>query len=225
MFRRMQDSEEIARMRKDIEAGSKNWDNFVDFAGWDGIFLTYVVSEKNKGLIGKSLQEMAEEWNMDPLDATIRLLLEEKAQVSMVDFYGKEEHVKTFLNRPEQNICTDGVISGSPHPRCYGTYPRVLGRYVRDEKVLSLEEAVYKATYKGACVIGMEKERGSIEEGKAADIVIFHPETFLDTATFENPVQFPEGMEMVMVNGRILYHKGQEFPVAAGQVIRRRGIK
>lgn len=223
MMRRMQDPDEVARMRKDIEAGSKNWDNFVDFAGWDGIFLTYVVSEKNKSLIGKSLQQMADEWNMDPLDATIRLLLEEKAQVSMVDFYGKEEHVRRFLNRREQNICTDGVISGSPHPRCYGTYPRVLGRYVRDEKVLSLEEAVYKATYKGACVIGMERDRGSIEEGKAADIVVFHPDTFLDRATYEQPIQFPEGMEMVMVNGQILYHNGKEFRMAAGQVIRRKG--
>lgn len=223
MFERMQNPEDIARMREEIEGGAATWDNFVDFAGWEGIYLTYIPSKENARFVGKNLQEMADELGMNPLDATIKLLLEEKAQVSMVDFYGKEEHVRRLLCREEQNICTDGIVQGTPHPRAYGTYPRIMGKYVRAENVLSLEDAVYKATYKAASVMGIEKDRGHISEGAVADLVVFEPDTIIDRGTYENPIQYPDGIELVMVNGNIVLDNGKCLEGPFGQVILRGG--
>ena len=220
MLERLGDEEVLARVEKDIEAGSRGWDNFVDFAGWDGIFITYVKSEKNQNLVGKSLKEIGEIRGVSPLKATADLLIEEKGAASLVDFYGTEEHVKTFLTRPEQNVCTDGLLLGTPHPRVYGSFPRILGKYVREEKVLTLEEAVYKMTGKAAQAFRL-KDRGRLAPGMAADLVIFNPDTVLDKGTFENPRQYPEGIMAVMVNGRFVYDTEGMHRIPAGRVLRR----
>lgn len=222
LFARLKDPDVLARIRREIEAGSKGWDNFVDFAGWDGIFLTYAASEENRKYVGASIQDIAQRMGTDPLSAAVRLILEEKGQVSMVDFYGKEEHVERFLLREEQNVCTDGVISGTPHPRCYGTYPRILEKYVREKPLLTLEEAVYKMTYKAAEVFGMEQEIGSIETGKAADLVIFSPERIAEKGTFAEPAQYPDGIEGVFINGKPVLWHGRLLEEHAGRVLRRR---
>lgn len=220
MLKRISDEDNIKRIQKDIDAGSTDWDNFVDFAGWDKIFITYVQSEKNKCIIGKSLAEIAELWNLDSLHTTIRILIEENNAVSMVDFYGLEEHVKCLLKRPEQNVCTDGILSGTPHPRVYGTCARILGKYVREEKTISLEDAIFKLSYKGAQVIGL-CDRGCLKQGYKADLVIFDPETISETATFTAPCSHPTGIKLVMVNGKIVFDEDGIHKLPAGTVIRK----
>ncbi|MFT9076886.1 N-acyl-D-amino-acid deacylase family protein [Ethanoligenens sp.] len=221
MLARITDENTVRQIQKDIDAGGHGWDNFVDFAGWDRIFITFVESQKNKGLIGKNLMEIAALWQTDPLHATVRILIEENNAVSMVDFYGLEEHVQTFLTRPEQNVCTDGILSGTPHPRVYGTCARILEKYVRKENVLTLEEAVYKLSYKGARVIGLA-DRGRLKTGNFADLVLFDPNTIAETGTFSAPCSHPEGIKLVMVNGVTVFDQDGEHHVPAGMVIRKK---
>lgn len=216
---RLRDPEARKRMTRDIKAGIHGWDNFVDFAGLDGIFVTFVKTEQNQNVVGKSLVELGEMRGKDPLEATYDLLLEEENTAGLVDFYGLEEHVVKILKRPEQNVCTDGILGGKPHPRVYGTYPRVLGKYVRDEKVLDMATAIHKMTGKPASVLGIS-DRGLLKEGYAADVVVFNPETVLDTADYADPIRFPEGIRHVLVNGRVLVSDGEHKPQKAGKVIR-----
>lgn len=222
VMERLRDPEARKRMTHDILNGIHGWDNFVDFAGLDGIFITFVKTEKNQHVVGKSLVELGEMRGKEPLEATYDLLLEEENTAGLVDFYGLEEHVVRILKRPEQNICTDGILGGKPHPRVYGTYPRILGKYVRDEKVLDMGTAIHKMTGKPASVLGMD-DRGLLKEGYAADVVVFNPDTVIDRADYAEPIRFPEGIEYVLVNGKVLVDKGEHTPCKAGKVIRFRG--
>lgn len=204
LLERLDDQTVRQKIISDIYDTPSSWDNFVAFAGPDGIFITNVQSEKNKYVIGKNLTELGKEQGTDPVNAAIELILEEENGVSMVDFYGLEEHVRAFMLRPEMNVCTDGLMHGMPHPRTYGAFPRVLGKYSRDERLMNLEEAVRKMTLQPATAFAIEK-RGRITKGWFADIVIFDPEQIIDTGTFTDPKQYPDGMEMVMVNGAVAY--------------------
>ncbi len=219
VLERLNDPESRKKMTHDIINGIHGWDNFVDFAGLDGIFITFVKSDKNQNVVGKSLVQLGEMRGKDPLEATYDLLLEEENTAGLVDFYGLEEHVTTILKRPEQNVCTDGILGGKPHPRVYGTYPRILGKYVRDEKVLDMQTAIYKMTGKPAEVLGIS-DRGFLKEGYAADLVLFDPEKVIDTADYAEPIQFPNGIDYVIVNGRILVDQGKHTPGKAGKVIK-----
>ncbi len=153
------------------------------------------------------------------IEAVFDLLLEEENVVGMVDFYGKEEHVIEIMKRKEHNVCTDGIMGAKPHPRLYGTFPRILGKYVREEKVLDLETAIYKMTGKPASVLGL-KDRGILKKNYAADIVVFDPEKVKDTADYVNPIQYPAGIDYVIVNGQILVDCGKPQPKKAGKVLR-----
>ena len=197
-------------------------DNFIEFAGFDQIFITSVVSKKNQDLVGKNLIEVGEIRKKDPYNATFDLLLEEENAVGMVDFYGLEEHIIKFLKRPEQNVCTDALLAkGKPHPRAYGSFPRVLGRYVREKQVLKLQEAICKMTKKAAEAIGIS-ERGELKPGMFADITIFDPKTIIDKGDYINPAQFPEGIQYVIVNGTPIIDDGIFKKVSPGKVIRRK---
>lgn len=204
LLQRLSDPTIRQKIINEIYDTPSSWDNFVAFAGPEGIFVTNVQSKKNQHVIGKTLTELGKEQNIDPVNAAIELILEEENGVSMVDFYGLEEHVREFMLRPEMNVCTDGLMHGMPHPRTYGAFPRVLGKYARDEKLMNLEEAVKKMTLQPATAFGIEK-RGRIAEGWFADMVIFDPEKIIDTGTFTAPKQYPDGVEMVMVNGAVAY--------------------
>jgi N-acyl-D-amino-acid deacylase len=171
-------------------------------------------------VIGKSLLEIGELRGKNPYDATFDLLLAEENAVGMVDFYGTEEHVIRFLTRPEQNVCTDGLLGGKPHPRVFGSFPRILGKYVREEKVLTLEDAVRKMTSKPAEVFGF-KRRGLLKPGYFADIVVFNPGTIIDKGTFVDPVQFPVGIEQVLINGDVVVNSGHYVHKLAGKVLRK----
>jgi N-acyl-D-amino-acid deacylase len=220
LLERLRSSELRERMIRDIEHGIPGWDNFVDFAGLDQIFITSVKTEGNQDLIGKSLLEIGEMRGKNSYDAAFNLLLDEENAVGMVDFYGTEEHVIRFLTRPEQNVCTDGLLGGRPHPRVFGSFPRVLGKYVREEKALTLEDAIRKMTSKPAEVFGFER-RGSLRAGNFADIVVFNAKTIVDKGTFTDPVQFPEGIEHVLINGEVALSEGRYCRELAGRVLRK----
>lgn len=220
LLERLASQELREKMIYDIEHGIEGWDNFVDFAGLDGIYVTSVKNKKNEDTIGKNLIELGKLRGKDPYNATFDLLLEEENAVGMVDYYGLEEHIIKFMKLSEQNVCTDGLLSGKPHPRAYGTFPRILGRFVRDLGVLKLEEAVMKMTSKAANAIRL-KDRGMLKEGYFADIVIFDKDNIKDLGTFEDPTQYPEGIEYVIINGKTVVEKGDYKEVKAGMVLRR----
>ena len=207
------------RMKHDIENGIPGWDNFIDFAGFEGIYVTSVKTKANEDCIGKNLLEIAEMRGKDKFDAVFDLLKEEENAVGMYDYYGKDEHVVTFMTREESNICTDGLLAGKPHPRVYGSFPRVIGKFVREMKAMSLEEAVYKMTNKPAKTFKIE-DRGLLKEGYFADIVIFNENTTIDKGTFIDPIQFPEGISHVIVNGKVLIDNYEKNEILAGKVIR-----
>lgn len=219
LLKRLEDPELRKKMIHDIENGIPGWDNFVDFAGLDQIFVTSVKTKANEDLIGKNLIEIGKIRGKDPYDATFDLLYQEENAVGMVDFYGKEEHVIAFMKRCEQNVCTDGLLGGKPHPRVYGTFPRVLGKYVREEGALELEEAIRKMTSKSAEVFRLEG-RGILAKGNFADIVVFNPKTIIDKSTFVEPAQYPVGIEYVLVNGTVVVENCQHNKVTPGTVIR-----
>lgn len=220
LVERLHSSENREKIKKDMQNGIPGWDNFIDFAGLEGIYITSVATDKNKDAVGLNLQQLGDLRKKEPLEATFDLLMEEQNAVGMVDFYGLEEHVIKIMTRPEMNVCTDGLLSGTPHPRVYGSFPRVLGKYVREEKILTLEEAIHKMTGKAATALGI-KERGFIKAGYFADITMFDPNTIIDRGTFENSMQFPEGIEYVLVNGEVALEKGIYTTNRNGMVIRK----
>lgn len=224
ILERLGDPEARKRMTRDILGGIHGWDNFVDFAGLDGIFITFVKTSRNSDAVGKSLVELGEMRGKEPLEAVYDLLLEEENVAGLVDFYGHEDHVRQIMRRPEQNFCTDGILGGKPHPRVYGSYPRVLGKYVRDEKVLDMATAINKMTGKPASVLGI-RDRGLIKKGLAADIVVFDPRTVTDRGDYSDPVRFPSGIDHVLVNGKSVVRDGSHVPAKAGKVIRYAGRK
>lgn len=220
LMKRLADKDQRDKMIYDMENGIPGWDNFVDFAGLDQIFVTSVKTEKNKDLIGKNLLEIGKIRGKDAYNATFDLLLQEENAVGMVDFYGLEEHVIKIMKRPEHNVCTDGLLSGKPHPRAFGSFPRVLGKYVREQKVLSIEEAIYKMTKKAADAFRI-KNRGVLREGYAADILIIDMDKVTDKGTYVDPTQYPEGIDYVLINGKVVLEEGTYHKVLAGEVIRR----
>lgn len=217
---RMKDPETREKIIHDIKNGIPGWDNFVEFAGSDGIFISSVNLEKNRKYIGKSLDQIGELQGKSPLDAAMDLLIEEDNAVGMVDFYGNEDHVKSLMKLPQMNLCTDGLLSGKPHPRVYGAFPRFLGKYVREEKVLSLEEAIRKVSGKAADSMKI-KDRGYIKAGLKADLVLFDEKIICDKATFSEPEQFPQGILWVMVNGKTVLENGKITGNRNGSVIRK----
>jgi len=218
---RLKDPDMRARMKQEIRDGIPGWEDFVQESGWEGIFVSSLPSEKNKRFVGKNLREIAEALTKHPTDALFDLLIEEKGAVSMVLFIMSEEDVRTIMKHPLQMFCTDGLLPpGKPHPRVYGTYPRVLGKYVREERIIALEEAIRKMTSYPAERLRL-RDRGIIKVGAWADLVIFNPDRIADRATYEDPSQYPEGIECVIVNGQVAVKKGEHTGIRAGKVLKR----
>ncbi len=205
---------------RDIESGIDGWDNFIDFAGFDQIFITGLKTEKNLDIIGKSIEEISVLKGKSQYEVIFDLLCEEEGKVNIVDFYGNDTHIEKILKSPFQNVCTDGFFTGQPHPRLYGTYPRILGRFVRERKVISLEAAVRKMTSKAAETFEFKK-RGRLEKGYYADITVFNPDTVKDMGDFNTPQLKPIGIDYVIVNGEIAVNKGIYTQKTAGRVLQK----
>ena len=222
LMERLADPVQRQKMIADILEEDCEWDNFVEFAGLEGISVTSVKTAKNADAVGLTLVELGKLRGKAPLEAALDLLLEEENAVGMIDIYGSEEHIRAFIRRPEMNLCTDGLLGGRPHPRVYGSFPRLL-KMVRDEGLLTLEQAVKKMTGQPAEVFGFA-DRGTVAVGQVADLVLFDPLTVADKGTYTDPIQFPDGIARVVVAGRTVWDgttlTAADFP---GRVLRGRG--
>lgn len=226
---RLRDPELRSKMKKNIEEGIDGWENFAKELGWENVFVTSVVSEENRPIEGMNMVEIKDHRGADDeFHALFEVLLEEEGAAGMVIFYGDEEDVKRIMRHPLHMVGTDAgcctvegpFCRGKPHPRHYGTYPKILGKYVREEKVISWEEAIRKMTSFPAQRFGI-LDRGLLRPGMWADITIFDPETVIDKATYKDPHNFPEGIPYVIVNGKIAIDKGKYTGVLAGKTLRK----
>ncbi len=206
MLARLKDHIQKKKLIRDILSEGCEWDNFVEFAGTAGIYITDVGTTKNQWAVGKNLNDIGSKMGMGPVEAAFQLLIEENNHVSMVDFYGNEEHLERFISRDEGVVCTDGLLGGKAHPRVYGAFPRVIDQYVNKKSILTLEQAIHKMTGLPAKIFGLKK-RGIIKEGYWADLVLLDEIGYRDTNSYESPHSYPEGLHMVMVNGHIIYDK------------------
>jgi N-acyl-D-amino-acid deacylase len=212
---------ERARMRVELEERAPlDWDSFWKWTGPEGIVISDVPSGKKPQLLGKTVAEAAREAKKDPLDYALDLLLDEQMGVGMISHSQSEEVVERFMRLPYVNGCTDGLLGGRPHPRAYGTFPRFLGRYVRERQVVPLEEMIRKLSAQAAKAMNLT-EVGEVRPGSSADLVAFDPERVADTATFEKPIAFPVGVAHVVVRGAIAVKNGEITGARHGGVIRR----
>jgi N-acyl-D-amino-acid deacylase len=239
LIERLSDKETRAKIRHDVEHKIPEWPpwkpggwphNLVEATGWENISLLYLGSQKNRKLLGKSLAEIGRMQGKHPFDAAADLVIEEKGDV-MALYAGvsgdptDEEHLKLLLRHPLASIGPDAILVGKgiPHPAAYGSFPRVVGRYGRYMRLFTIEEAVRKMTSLPSQRMGL-KERGLLLKGYFADVVAFKGETIIDNATYDNPFQFPTGIEYVLVNGKLVVERGKHnTKVLAGKVLRRNG--
>lgn len=215
-----------ARIRDEVLTQTEGWENLIAGSGFEGIQLASLPPEMDASLLGKRISEVAASRGEDPWDTFFWLLTESGGRIGALYHMMSEEDVRTAMKFPWVSVGTDSAAirpdgelgRGQPHPRAYGTFPRILGRYVRDEGVLELSEAVRKMTSLAAEQFGLEG-RGRIQKGAFADLVIFDPQTVLDRATFEEPHQFPVGVDTVIVNGVVTVAGGQHTGALAGRAL------
>lgn len=229
LVRRLADPDCRKRLRDEHEAWLRGEIGHSPFElDFDRIVVTEVLTDSNAWTVGRNLAEVALERGQDEIDATLDLLLEERAQVSVVLFSMTEEDMTRALKHPLGCIGTDGLVfapygplsRGKPHPRSYGTFPRAIGRYARDAGLMPVEEAIRKCTSWPASRLGL-RDRGTIREGMKADLVIFDRDTLLDRATFDSPHQYPSGITQVIVNGQTVIDADRNLAPASGEVVSR----
>ena len=227
MVERLNDPGMRARMRKDMLAPSKDWDNeWQEIPGPEAIMIGIVQSPKLVPLQGKRLSDIAKLWNKDPLEALFDFLMEDP-NAGVAVFGMSQPDVTLALQQPWVSIDNDssgasaeGILGKEhPHPRAYGTFPRILSKYVREEKALTLEDTIRKFSALAAQRMCLT-DRGVLKSGMWADIVIFDPSTVHDRATFENPNQLSEGMDYVLVNGVPVVDQGKMTGKLPGKVLR-----
>ena len=220
MLDTLQSDSDRTQMKQDIEEWRiEGWENFGGLAGWENIIITNVPSEDNAHIEGMTVQKLAQSSDQDPVDAVCDLLVDENLGVSMALYLIADDDLKEILAYEDVNIATDGLFGGTPHPRVYGTFPRVLGRYVREQNVLTLEDAVRKMTSLPARAMGLDS-KGIVRPQLDADIVVFDPDIIESPGTYENPKQKPRGIEYVIVNGEFAVRDGTVTSVTPGAVIR-----
>ena len=187
------------------------------------IVISAVKTEKNRWCEGLTVAAIAAKLGKEPWDTICDLLVEEDLEAAFYCFTGDMNDVKVIMTHPAHMFITDGLrIGGMPNPRTYGTYPKILGQLVRDEKVLTIEQAIRKMTSFPAQRFGLAG-RGILRDGMKADIVVFNPVTVNGTATFANPKQFPIGIEYVLVNGKMVVEKGKHTGALPGEPLTMRG--
>ncbi len=217
------------RIRRDMESGLPGWENFAGILGWENIMVTCVRLDKNKPCEGRTMAEITRMRGApDEFTALFDLLLEEEVSPQMVGFSMREEDMRQVMMHPLQMVGSDSAshsfsgpfAEGKPHPRSFGTYPRILGRYVREYGILTLEEAVRKMTSLPAARHGF-LDRGLLKLGMAADLTVFDPATVIDHATYQDPHQKPDGISCVIVNGEVAVKNGELTGKRAGRVLRK----
>jgi N-acyl-D-amino-acid deacylase len=233
MLERLRDMRVRQQLKKEITTDSRDWENiYLGSGGASGILIGSVVNRELESMQGKRLSQIAEEQKKDPLDALFDLILADHGQTGAIYFMMDEADMRAAMRAPFVSFCTDSAARATDgplsraksHPRGWGSYPRILGRYVRDERILTLPQAIHKMTGAPAKRVGLQ-ERGLLRTGYYADITIFDPKTIIDRASFETPNQYPEGIKYVITNGQVSVDDGKRTSVLAGRVLRGPGYK
>jgi N-acyl-D-amino-acid deacylase len=213
-LRRLHDPETVTRIESDLAASNRDWSRTV---------LAGARSTTNRPYESLSFREIAERRGLSVPAFVVRLVIEDELQACFIGHTQDERDVRLVLQHSAQMVGSDGLhLPGKTHPRLYGTFPRILGEYARDRRDITLAEAVRKMTSAPAARLGF-KDRGTLEVGKAADLVLFDPSTVHDTATYEDPLRFPEGIPHVWVNGIAVKRDNQPTGALPGQILRKNG--
>ncbi|MEO5721459.1 MAG: D-aminoacylase [Chthoniobacterales bacterium] len=227
LFKRLRDPETRAKIAEQVRTPSQDWENFYLATGSpEKILLVGFKSEKLKPLTGKSLAEVAKLRGKDPVETLMDLIAEDESRIDTIYFLMSEENVRKQIARPwisfgsdEASQAPEGVfLESNPHPRAYGNFARLLGKYVREEKIISLAEAVRRMSGLPATNLGLD-QRGFLKEGMFADVVVFDPKTIADHATFEKPHQYATGVKHVFVNGVQVLKDGEHTNAKPGRAL------
>lgn len=221
-IKRLKDPSLEPRFREHLKAREEK------LGSWDKVLISGVVTEKNRPFEGKSILECMKLTGKDAFQFMRDLLIEERDQVGMVLFMMNEENLKRILSHPLVGVgCDSSVMApygklsgGKPHPRGYGSFPRVLGKYIREERIALLPDMIKKLTSLPAKRFGFKK-RGCLEKGYYADIVLFDKKTVKDMATYDDPHRYPEGIEFVIVNGEVVINRGEHTGRLPGKVLKK----
>jgi N-acyl-D-amino-acid deacylase len=227
LVERLKDPAMRARIRTDMQTRGTAWDNeWQEIPGPDAIMIGAVENPKLLPLQGKRLSEIAKLWNKDPIDALCDFLIEDPSTgvavfgMSQPDVTLALQQAWVSIDNDSEGTSREGILGQAhPHPRAYGTFPRILSKYVREEKALTLEDAIRKFSALPAQRMRLT-DRGVLKTGMWADVVVFDPATVRDRATFDNPNQFSEGMEYVLVNGVPVIDQGKMTGSLPGRVLR-----
>src|SRR5213595_2479568 len=227
LFKRLRDPAVREKIKAEVKVDSDKWENLYLAAGSpDKILLVGFKSDKLKPLTGKTLAEVAKMRGKDPIDTAMDLIAEDESRISTVYYLMSEENVKKELRKPWISFGSDEAsqapeppfTKSNPHPRAYGNFARVLGKYVRDEKVIPMKEAIHRLSGLPATNLGLD-HRGFVKAGMFADVVVFDPATIADHATFEKPHQYAVGMKHVFVNGVQVIKDGEHTGAKAGRAL------
>ncbi len=227
LFKRLRDPATRGKIKAQVQTPSDEWENmYLAAGGPEHILLVGFKSDKLKPLTGKTLAEAAKMRGKDPIDTAMDLIAEDESRIGTIYFMISEENIRKELSKPwisfgsdEASQAPEGVfLKSNPHPRAYGNFARVLGKYVRDEKVIPLTEAVRRLSALPATNLGLD-HRGFIEKGMFADVVVFDPATISDRATFEKPHQYAIGVKHVFVNGAQVIKDGEHTGAKPGRAL------
>jgi dihydroorotase/N-acyl-D-amino-acid deacylase len=234
MIARLRNPADRERIKREMEdPASPGWENqWYGSGGGDGILLSAVLDPALRKYEGMTITAIGRQMGKDPRDAVMDLVIADRGNSEVVTSIMREDDVVAALKSPLVSICTDsgakaedGPLSESKtHPRAFGTFPRILGRYVRDEKVLRLEEAIRKMTSQPAARVHLQ-DRGILRPGLAADLTVFDPATIRDVATYENPMHYSVGVRYVLVNGRAVVSEGKITGERPGRALKGPGTK
>ncbi|GIQ65567.1 aminoacylase [Paenibacillus cisolokensis] len=204
VLERLEDRSVRERIKRELRREQEDWDNLIHSTGWQSVYISAARTAEGRALEGKHMLEISEMMGKDPEDAMMELLIRERGNLSIVYFHMSEADVRKVIAYDKSLIASDslGCVTGKPHPRSYGTFPKVFAKYVREEKLLTLEQAVRKVSSFPASRFKLGK-RGLLVPGYAADLVVFDPDTIRDTATYQEPIRFPDGISCTIVNGKV----------------------
>lgn len=220
LLKRLESQAMRERLAREMAEGLAGWENIASAAGWDGVLVTGIEDGPNKVWEGSSLAAIARQKGATPQAVVFDLLTQENLKVSMVNFSMAEADVQTIIRHRRGMLGTDGLLLGKPHPRAYGSAARILQKYVREDKVLSLAEAVARMTGRPAARLGL-KDRGVIRPGTYADLVLFDAGRVAEGGDFADPCRHPQGIEYVFVNGVPAVERGTDTGALAGKVLRK----
>jgi N-acyl-D-amino-acid deacylase len=227
LFKRLRDPATREKIKAEVQKPTSGWENlYFDAGGPEHILLAEFKSEKLKPLTGKTLAEVARMRGKDPIDTAMDLIAEDESRIGTLFFIMSEDNVKKELAKPwisfgsdEASQAPEGLfLKSNPHPRAYGNFARVLGKYSRDEKVIPMKEAVRRLSGLPATNLGLD-HRGFLKEGMFADVVVFDPATIADRATYEKPHQYAVGVKHVFVNGVQVLKDGEHTGAKPGRAL------